>query len=93
MMRSHFEHLRRRKSFVERRSLPIRVIALETGISQGAILRVKNLKLARVYLSTLEGLCRYFDVESLSELMEYVRNPDDNCDDIDSESTGGTIGQ
>jgi DNA-binding Xre family transcriptional regulator len=72
MMRSHFEDLRRHKAFRERRDLPIRTIAQETGLSQGAILRVKNLKMERVYLSTLETLCRYFDVKSLAELMEYV---------------------
>jgi DNA-binding Xre family transcriptional regulator len=72
MMRSHFEDLRRHKAFRERRDLPIRTIAQETGLSQGAILRVKNLKMDRVYLSTLETLCRYFEVKSLAELMEYV---------------------
>lgn len=75
MMRSHFEHLRRQKAYLEQRDLPIRTISEETGLSQGAILRVKNLKMERVYLSTLETLCRYFNVKSLSELIEYV--PDD----------------
>jgi DNA-binding Xre family transcriptional regulator len=75
-MRSHFEQLRRRKAYVEQRNLPIRTISEETGLSQGAILRVKNLKMERVYLSTLERLCRYFDVKSLSELIEYVRDGD-----------------
>ena len=76
MMFSHFEDLRRLKAFRERRDLPIRTIAEETGLSQGTILRVKNLKMERVYLSTLETLCRYFGVQSISELMEYV--PDEN---------------
>jgi DNA-binding Xre family transcriptional regulator len=73
MMRSHFEQLRRRKAFVEQRDLPIRTISEETGLSQGAILRVKNLKMERVYLSTLERLCRYFSVDSVSELIEFVK--------------------
>ena len=72
MMLSHFEDLRRLKAYREHRDLSIRTIAEETGLSQGAILRVKNLKLERVSLSTLERLCRYFGVASLSELMEYV---------------------
>ena len=72
MMLSHFEDLRRLKAFRERRDLPIRTISEETGLSQGTILRVKNLKMERVYLSTLETLCRYFGVQSISELMEYV---------------------
>jgi len=75
MMRSHFEQLRRQKAYIENRNLQIRTIAEETGLSQGAVLRVKNLKMERVYLSTLETLCRYFGVKSLSDLMEYV--PDD----------------
>jgi len=74
MMMSHFEDLRRLKAFRERRNLPIRTIAQETGLSQGTILRVKNLQMERVYLSTLETLCGYFSVQSLSELIEYVPN-------------------
>src|SRR3989442_879600 len=76
MMRSHFEQLRRHKAYIEQRDLPIRTIAQETGLSQGAILRLKSLKMERVYLSTLESLCRYFDVHSLSDLIEYVRDED-----------------
>lgn len=75
MMRSHFEDLRRRKEYRERRDLSIRTISEETGLSQGAILRVKNLSLERIYFSTLERLCQYFEAESLSELIEYVPGP------------------
>lgn len=70
MLRSHFEDLRRQKAFRERRALPIRLIAEETGLSQGAILRVKNVTLERISLSTLERLCCYFDVKSLCDLIE-----------------------
>ena len=79
MLRSDFEGLRRHKEFRERRDLPIRVIAEETGLSQGAILRVKNTTMERASLSTLETLCRYFGVQSLCELIEYV--PDGNPQD------------
>jgi DNA-binding Xre family transcriptional regulator len=72
MMRSHFDDLRRFKEFREKRDLSVRTISEETGLSQGAILRVKNLSLERVYFSTLETLCKYFDVKSLSDLIEYV---------------------
>jgi DNA-binding Xre family transcriptional regulator len=72
MMLSHFEDLRRLKAYRDKRSLPIRTISAETGLSQGTILRVKNLQMERVYLSTLETLCRYFEVKSLAELMEFV---------------------
>lgn len=80
MMTSHFEDLCRHKAYVEKRKLPIRTISKETGLSQGAILRVKNLKLERVYLSTLETLCRYFAVKSLSELIEYVPDTEEEND-------------
>lgn len=72
MITSHFEDLRRRKEYLERRDLPIRKISEETGLSQGAILRVKNVTMERISLSTLESLCRYFEVKSLSDLIEYV---------------------
>lgn len=78
MMRSHFDDLRRLKEYRERRELPIRTIAEETGLSQGAVLRVKNLKMERIYLSTLERLCHYFSVQSLAELIEYI--PDENTE-------------
>jgi len=76
LIASHFEDLRRRKEYIERRDLPIRKISEETGLSQGAILRVKNATMERISLSTLETLCRYFEVKSLSDLIEYV--PDVN---------------
>lgn len=72
MIRSFFEDLRRHKAYQEHRNLPIRTISEETGLSQGAILRLKNGNFARVSLSTLERLCRYFGVESLSDLIEYI---------------------
>ena len=72
MIRSSFEDLRRHKAYQERRNLPIRVISEETGLSQGAILRLKNGNFARVSLSTLERLCQYFQVRSLSDLIEYI---------------------
>jgi len=76
MLRSHFEDLRRHKAYREKRDLSIRTVALETGLSQGAVLRVKNLSMERVYLSTLETLCEYFGLKSLCELIEYVPGDD-----------------
>lgn len=85
MILSHFEDLRRLKEFRERRNLPIRTIAEETGLSQGAILRVKNVTMERISLSTLEALCRYFSVKSLSDLIEYV--PDEKRKEQDKART------
>jgi len=76
---SHFEQLRRHKAYIEKRNLPIRTIAAETGLSQGAILRVKNVTMERIALSTMETLCGYFKVKSLAELIEYFpseKSPD-----------------
>lgn len=72
MIISKFANLRRLKAFREHRDLSIRTIARETGLSQGAIIRLKNERFERVYLSTLETLCRYFGVKSLCDLLEYV---------------------
>src|SRR5258708_2799375 len=71
MIRSHFEHLRRRKEYLENRHLPIRVVAEETGLSQSTVMRIKNVSMDMVFMSALETLCSYFDVKSLSELIEY----------------------
>lgn len=76
MIQSHFEDLRRRKAFLEKRHLTVRIMAEETGLSQGTILRVKNATMARVSVTTLETLCRYFGVQSLAELIEYA--PDES---------------
>src|SRR5438552_1004228 len=78
MLRSYFEDLRRKKEFEERRYLSIRTIAEETGLSQGAILRVKNMTMERLHLSTVWTLCRYFGVKSLCELIELI--PDKQTD-------------
>lgn len=72
MIKSNFDDLRRRKAYREHRNLPLRVIARETGLSLGAINRLKNERFERVYLSTLEKLCTYFAVATLSELIEFV---------------------
>ena len=72
MIRSYFDDLRRKKEFLEKRDLTIRIIAEETGLSQGAILRIKNVNMERLYLSTIWTLCRYFDVKSICELIEFT---------------------
>ena len=69
---THFENLRRHKAYSEKRNLPIRTISAETGLSQGAILRVKNATMLKISMSTLETLCQYFNVKSISDLIEFV---------------------
>ena len=76
MIHSHFEDLRRLKALRDRRALPLRTIVAETGLSMGSLLRIKNLKTDRISLATLVTLCRYFEVKSISELLEW--DPEEN---------------
>lgn len=71
MIHSNFEDLRRAKAFREKRDLPLRLIAEETGLSVNAIQRIRNSEIKRIQLTTLEKLCLYFAVSSISELIEY----------------------
>ena len=72
MIRSHFQDLRRKKALEERRDISLRTVAKETGLALGTVQRVNSGHIDKVYLSTLETLCRYFGVQSISELIEYV---------------------
>ena len=72
MIHSRFEDLRRAKAWREKRDLPLRLIAQETGLSVNAIQRIRNSTVERIQLTTLEALCRYFAVKSISELIEYT---------------------
>jgi len=71
MIKSHFEELRQKKATAEQRKLPIRTIATETGLAPGTVQRIKQGTHGRVYFSTLDALCCYFGVNSISELIEY----------------------
>ena len=72
MIKSHFEELCQKKARIEKRNLPIRTIARETGLSPGTIQRLNSGQIERVYGNTLDVLCCYFGVSSISELIEYV---------------------
>ncbi|HEY0073409.1 MAG TPA: helix-turn-helix domain-containing protein [Abditibacteriaceae bacterium] len=72
MMKSNFETLRRRKASNEDRKLILKTIAEETGLSLGAVHRVSTGQIEKIHLSTLDTLCGYFNVQSISELVEYV---------------------
>jgi DNA-binding Xre family transcriptional regulator len=74
MIVSKFDDLRRHKAYMEKRDISLRKVAEETGLALGTIQRVNKGEVAKVNLSTLETLCRYFDVASLSELVEYRKN-------------------
>lgn len=67
---SHFDRLRRAKAHHENRDLPLRVIAEETGLSVNTLQRVRRNQMERVYLSTIETLCRYFGASRIDDLIE-----------------------
>jgi putative transcriptional regulator len=71
MIRSRFQDLRRKKEYEEKRDLVLKTIAEETGLSYGAIQRISSGNMERIYLSTLDTLCKYFNVSSVSDLIEY----------------------
>lgn len=72
MIKNNFDKLRRSKALVENRDISLRKVAEESGLSVGTIQRVRQGETAKVYVSTIETLCRYFCVTSISELIEYV---------------------
>ena len=72
VFKSHFDDLRRKKAYEEKRNLPLRAVAEESGLALSTVQRIKAGNMEKVYLSTLDTLCRYFQVKNLSELIEYV---------------------
>jgi len=72
MIKSNFEDLRRRKAYEEKRKLPLRLIADETGLSLGAIHRVSSGNMEAIHIATVDTLCRYFGLTNTNELLEYV---------------------
>ena len=72
MIRCKFDDLRRAKALKEKRDLSVRTVASETGLATGTIQRIRHGTMERVYISTLDRLCRYFSVEQIGELIEYV---------------------
>lgn len=57
MLLSYFDDLRSKTGFLEKRDISIQNISVETGLSQRALVGVKNLKMERVYLSVMCILC------------------------------------
>ncbi|MBW3635795.1 MAG: helix-turn-helix transcriptional regulator [Armatimonadetes bacterium] len=77
VVESRFHELRRRKALAEGRDISLRTVARETELALATIQRVASTdtsKVAGVRLSTLDALCRYFNVSSISELVEFKPN-------------------
>ncbi len=71
MIISRFDRLRRAKAAEENRDLPLRLIAAETGLALGTVHRLNKGEIMKVYVSTLDTLCKYFDV-TVDKLIEYL---------------------
>ena len=69
---SFFDDLRRKKAFVEGRDISLRMVARESGVSLSTVQRIKRGELSKLNLATVDTLCGYFGVKSLTELLEYV---------------------
>lgn len=72
MLISKFGDLRRHKAYIEKRNLPLRKIAEETGLALGTIQRLNRGNVGTMSLATIETLCRYFKVASIADLVEYT---------------------
>ena len=71
MIRSNLDLIRVQKERREGRKLPYRVIADETGLSQGVLVRLMGQGFDKVEKGTLNTICTYFGC-SVGELLEYV---------------------
>ncbi len=71
MIRSRLKRVRLDKEEREGRKLTYRVIAEETGLSTGVLVRLMNSRFERVEVQTLDILCRFFDC-GVGDLLEYV---------------------
>lgn len=76
VIRSKLRRLRLEKEERERRKLPYRVIAEETRLSQGVLVRLMNSEFERVEVPTLNALCQYFGC-GIGDLLEYVSDDAD----------------
>ncbi len=74
MIKLRFAELKRQKALREGRDLTLRKMASETGLGVDTVHRLNKGEAGRVYLSTLDVLCDYFQVQEVGELLEYVPN-------------------
>lgn len=73
MFQSKFDDLLREKEYRERRRIPIRKVAEESGLSVTTIQRLKSGRIDTLNLSSIERVCRYFNVQGVGEVIEYVQ--------------------
>lgn len=75
MITLRFAELKRQKALRERRDLTLRTMAAETGLGLNTIHRLNKGEAGRVYLSTLDVLCGYFEISEVGELLQYAPDP------------------
>jgi DNA-binding Xre family transcriptional regulator len=80
MIISYFDELRARKGRIERRKITLQVVAKEAGLSYTAVQRISSDRMTRIDMNTLNALCRYFDVKTVAEIIEYLPDEDDTAD-------------
>lgn len=71
MILCHFDRLRHEKGLRENRSLAILTVSQETGLSYNTLQRLRGSSPYRIQTSTIDMLCRYFDVDALTDFLEY----------------------
>lgn len=71
MIQCRLSWLRLDKQAKEDRKLPYHIIAEETGLSTGVLVRLMNSNFERVDTSTIERLCKYFGCQ-VGDLLIYV---------------------
>jgi DNA-binding Xre family transcriptional regulator len=71
MIESKFQTLRWQKAAQENRDITLREIAEQTQLSLGTIHKMSKGTVKGVRIETLDALCRYFAVSSISELIEF----------------------
>ena len=72
MIICQLSRLRREKSLRDNRDISLRAVAREAGLSMQTIQRISRGEIERVYLSTLNALCVYFEVKEVGQLLQFV---------------------
>lgn len=73
---THFKQLKRKRELAENRDIDLEEIAKETGLSYSTISRFSN-NPNTANLATVGPLCDYFNVRTLTDLIEWKPDPTD----------------
>lgn len=76
MIESRFKDLCRKKAYQEKRNITLKVVAEESGLALSTIQKVSKGDILKLHVITLNTLCGYFKVRSITELVEFSPDPD-----------------